>query len=51
MRSKEEIQEKFNEFLKQNPISWVYNSNDETLMAYYQGYTEAMKYVLGVENE
>ena len=51
MRIQEEIREKYFKFLEQNPISWVYNSKDETLIAYYQGYTEAMKYVLGVENE
>ena len=49
MRTQEEIRDKYFKFLEQNPKSWVYNSKDEKLIAWFQGYDEAMKYVLGVD--
>lgn len=49
MKTEEQIKEKYEQFLKENPKEWIYTKASDLVQAWYQGYDQAMKFVLEEE--
>ena len=49
MKTEQEIREKYEEFLTENPKEWTYTQAGDLTQAWYQGYEQAMKFVLEEE--
>lgn len=49
MKTEQEIRDAYEKFLKDNPKEWIYTKAGDLTQAWYQGYEQAMKFVLGEE--
>lgn len=49
MKTEEQVREAYNKFLEENPKEWVYTQAGDLIQAWYQGYEQAMKFVLEEE--